>query len=131
MSGRPAACALSAALCVAAAWSLAGPASAGRAPTTIGVKNGVSEFSFTLTRTRVKPGPAIIQYENTGEDPHDVRLQRRGTETVIELPETPPGDVNTFPEVKLKADSRYILWCSLDGHRDAGMEAGLKVKRRR
>ena len=131
MSARLAAGAVSAALCLAAGWSLAGSASAGNGPTTIGVRNGTSEFSFVLTRTKVKPGPALIQYENTGEDPHDVRIQRKGSETVVELPETPPGEINTFPEMRLKADSKYIFWCSLDGHREAGMEADLRVKKRR
>ena len=131
MTQRLAAGALSAALCLAAGWSVAGSATAGGGPTTIGIRNGVSEFSFFLTRTKVKPGPALIQYRNTGEDPHDVMLQRRGSDAVTELPETLPGEVNTFPEMKLKADSKYILWCSLDGHREAGMEAGLKVKKKR
>jgi plastocyanin len=131
MKRRLAAGALSAALCLSAGWSLAGWATAEGGPTTIGIRNGVSEFSFSLTRTKVKPGPALIQYQNTGEDPHDVRLRRRGSDTVIELPETLPGEVNNFPNLRLKRDSKYIVWCSLDGHREAGMETGLKVKKRR
>jgi hypothetical protein len=106
------------------------PASAG-GPTTIGLRNGVSERSFSLSRTRVPPGLAIIQYTNTGEDPHDVRIRRRGSATILELPETEPGGVATFPLMKLKQDSKYIIWCSLDGHRESGMEADLRVRRRR
>jgi plastocyanin len=111
--------------------SLAGSASAGGGTTFVGVRNGSSEFSFLLTRTKVKPGPAIIQYTNTGEDPHDVKIQREGSDVIAELPETPSGEVNTFPEMKLKKSSTYTLWCSLDGHREAGMEAVLKVRKRR
>lgn len=113
------------------AGGFAQPASAGNGPTTIGLRNGASEFSFALTRTRVKPGPAIIQYQNTGEDPHDVQLRRKGSDNVFSLPETLPSEVNTFPEVKLKQGSIYVLWCSLDGHRESGMEADLKVRKRR
>jgi len=108
---------------------LVSKASAGGGPTTIGVRNGTSEFSFALSRTRVAPGPAIIQYHNTGEDPHDVLIQRKGSEVILEIGDTDPGDTNTLPETKLKRDSKYILWCSLDGHRDAGMEAALRVRK--
>ena len=110
---------------------LAIPASAGDGPTTIGVRNGVTERSFSLSRTRVNPGPAIIQYTNTGEDPHDVKIQRKGSATILELPETKPGGVAAFPLMKLRQDSKYILWCSLDGHRESGMEAGLRVRKKR
>jgi plastocyanin len=114
-----------------AAGATAVPASAGDGMTTIGVRNGASEFSFSLSRTKVKPGRALIQYTNTGEDPHDVKIRRRGSQTEAALPETPSGGVNAFPVMKLKANSTYILWCSLDGHREAGMEADLRVRKRR
>ena len=79
MNARPVAGALAGALCLVAGWSLAGSASAGdKPPTTVGLRNGASEFSFTLSRTKVDPGPAIVQYQNTGEDPHDVKILRRG-----------------------------------------------------
>lgn len=123
--------ALAGALLLFGAGSLTGSASAGDSPTPIGIRNGSSERSFSLSRTKVPPGPALIQYTNTGEDPHDVRIQRKGTDKVIELPETASGGVNAFPVMKLKADSKYVLWCSLDGHRESGMEANLKVKKKR
>ena len=123
--------ALAATSLVLAGGGFAIPASAGDGPTTIGVRNGASERSFALSRTRVKPGPALIQYTNTGEDPHDVKIQRKGSETVISLPETPSGEANAFPVMKLRQDSKYILWCSLDGHRESGMEADLRVRKRR
>ena len=115
--------------CGAALW--APPASAeDRRTTTIGVRNGASEFSFSLSRTQVKPGPAIIQYHNTGEDPHDLRVQRKGSPTLLATGLTLPGLFETLPLTKLKADSRYLLWCSLDGHRPAGMEATVRVRKR-
>jgi len=123
--------ALAGTLLLLATGALAGSASAGGDATTIGVRNGTSEFSFSLTRTKVKPGPAIIQYTNTGEDPHDVMIRRRGAENILEIGETLPGDFNTLSVAKLKRDSRYILWCSLEGHREAGMEAVLRVTRKR
>jgi len=131
MKARIVAGALTGALCLVAGWSLAGTATAGEGPTTIGLRNGASEFSFALSRTKVAPGSALIQYTNTGEDPHDVLIQRNGSDDVVAIGETPPGEVNAFPVMKLKAKSKYTLWCSLKGHREAGMEAELKVKKKR
>jgi plastocyanin len=105
-------------------------ASAGDGPTTIGVRNGATERSFSLSRTKVKPGPAIIQYTNTGEDPHDLKVQRKGGSEIWSIGELGPDDVGSISE-RLKKDSKYILWCSLDGHRESGMEAVLRVKKRR
>lgn len=123
--------ALVGALILALAGTLAGSAAAGGGLTTIGIRNGTSEFSFSLSRTKVEPGPALIQYTNTGEDPHDVMVRRRGAQKVLEIGETLPGTFNTLSVAKLRRDSRYVLWCSLDGHRDAGMEAVLRVAKKR
>ena len=35
------------------------------------------EFSFTLSRTTLKPGTAVIELANFGQDAHDLRVQRR------------------------------------------------------
>ncbi len=121
--------ALASALLLVTVGLLASLASAG-GTTTIGVQNGASERSFVLTRSKVPPGPAIIQYTNTGEDPHDLKVQRKGGEVVWEIGELGPDEVGSISE-RLKRDSRYILWCSLDGHRESGMEAVLRVKRRK
>lgn len=103
-----------------------GPASAGET-SIVGVRNGSSEFSFFLSRTVVDPGPSIIQYNNTGEDPHDLKLKRRGDRRIFAVGELEPGGVGQITP-RLKRDSRYELWCSLEGHRDAGMEAVLRVR---
>jgi len=131
MTGTRFAGALAGALILVVAGTLAGSAAAGGGPTTIGIRNGTSEFSFSLSRTKVEPGPALIQYTNTGEDPHDVMIRRRGAENVLEIGETLPGAFNTLAVPKLRSDSRYVLWCSLEGHSDAGMEAVLRVARKR
>ena len=127
--GRTAvALALASALLVVGVGLLASSASAG-GTTTIGVRNGASERSFSLTRSKVPPGPAIIQYTNTGEDPHDLNVRRKGGDVVWEIGELGPNEVGSISE-RLKKDSKYILWCSLDGHRESGMEAVLRVRKR-
>jgi plastocyanin len=129
MNALPRAWALVGALLLLAGGFLAGSASAGRSGTTaIGVRNGATERSFTLTRSKVSPGPAIIQYTNTGEDPHDLKVKRKDSDVEWAIGELEPGGVGSINK-SLKKDSKYILWCSLDGHRESGMEAVLRVKK--
>jgi hypothetical protein len=86
-----------------------------------------TEFRFTLSRRTVKPGPAIVQLAIRGEDPHDLRLVRAGTATVAKVPETLPGGVAEW-RGRLKR-GRWTLYCSLPGHKRAGMRATLTVRR--
>jgi hypothetical protein len=92
------------------------------------------EFRLVLSRGAVKPGPAIVQLVNAGEDSHDLafrRLDRRGRPTggTIRLPETTP---DALSEGRLALRSgRYRLWCTLPGHDSAGMRAALVVRSRR
>ncbi len=88
-----------------------------------------TEFRFTLSRTRVKPGPAIVQLAIRGEDPHDLELVPAGkarTARVAAVPETLPGGVAEWRGKLTKG--RWTLYCSLPGHKRAGMRATLTVK---
>jgi plastocyanin len=106
----------------------AAPASAG--VMAVGVSNTPppDEFGFVLTKTKAGPGPAIIEYTNTGEDDHDLKMKRLGSKRVWELPRLAHGTSDRI-EIDLKPDSRYVLWCSLPDHRERGMEATLRVRR--
>jgi hypothetical protein len=89
------------------------------------------EWDLTVSRTRLAPGPAIVELYNRGEDPHDVRIERRGVERrgskrVVAIPETPSQELSRI-ETTLRPNSRYVLWCSLEGHRELGMEAELRT----
>ncbi len=95
-----------------------------------------SEWRLTLSRAAVRPGPALIQLQNIGEDAHDLRARRirrsrvAGGSTRVPAmasPETPSGELSEV-EVSLRP-GRYRLWCSLPGHRQAGMQATLRVRR--
>jgi hypothetical protein len=92
---------------------------------------GGEEYRLTLSRQTIRSGPALIQFLNRGEDPHDLRLRRIGRTTgyAAKAPETGPGEL-----VQLEArlvPGRYRMWCSIEGHRKLGMRAVLTVKRRR
>jgi hypothetical protein len=81
-----------------------------------------TEFHFTLSRTTLRAGPAVIQLAIRGEDPHDLRIAR----VHLRIPETLPGEVGEW-RGRLKR-GRYKLYCSLPGHAKAGMRAYIRVR---
>ena len=88
-----------------------------------------TEFHFTLSRTTLRAGRAVIQLAIRGEDPHDLRLRKLGgtpKAQISAVPETLPGNVAEWRGKLTKG--RYELYCSLPGHRKAGMHAVLTVK---
>jgi len=87
-----------------------------------------SEFRFTLSRTTVKPGRAIVQLAIRGEDPHDLKLRKLGKvrAQIASVPETLPGGVAEWRGKLSKG--RWELYCSIEGHKQAGMRSVLNVK---
>jgi plastocyanin len=108
--------------------ALAAPAQAA-APSRLLVE--ATEFRFTLSRTTVKAGPAIVQLAIRGEDSHDLRLvpaggRGRASAQPAVVAETLPGAVAEW-RGKLSR-GRWTLYCSLPGHKKAGMRATLTVR---
>jgi plastocyanin len=93
-----------------------------------------SEYDLLLSEAKVAPGRVIVQFLNDGEDPHDLKLQRLGAGgqegPELALGEVEPGSYANL-DTHLRKGTRYVLWCSLTGHRQLGMEATLKVARHR
>jgi uncharacterized cupredoxin-like copper-binding protein len=84
------------------------------------------EFNLTLSRAKIKRGPAIVQMVNRGEDPHDLAFQRIGGGKRRAIAKTLPGDLGEW-EGRLRK-GRYRLFCTLEGHRALGMRATLRVR---
>ena len=109
-------------------FAVAAVGSRSRAPSRLLVSG--DEYSLTLSRKSLNRGPALIQFLNRGEDPHDLRLRRIGASAshTISAPEVRPGGlVELDPHLRA---GRYRLWCSLPGHSRRGMHALLRVTRR-
>ena len=84
------------------------------------------EFWYALSRRVVAPGPAIVEFVNFGEDPHDMRIRRVGGTRVYKTPLVQPGG---YFDVELKlAPGTYRLWCSVANHEALGMKALLTVR---
>lgn len=86
------------------------------------------EFSYVLSRQKVRAGRVIVQVSNRGEDAHNLRLRRNGAKRNRLVPRTEPGSRSEISR-KLKP-GRYYLWCSIADHEQRGMRARLVVKRR-
>ena len=84
------------------------------------------EFSFSLSRSHLPAGEAVIELANFGQDPHDLRVQRLGARHIAGTPVVAPG---SRAELAVKLlPGRYSLWCSIANHRARGMRATLIVR---
>lgn len=86
------------------------------------------EFSYSLSRTKVRSGRVIVELVNHGQDTHDLDIQRIGGTHVFHFPSVLPGQ---FVDRELKlVPGRYKLWCAIADHNELGMHAVLRVVRR-
>jgi len=82
-------------------------------------------LAFTSDEATAEAGDVTINFTNSSPVPHDVKIEDSsgeeigGTETVSEGSES--------AEVTLKPGT-YTFYCSVPGHRQAGMEGTLTVK---
>jgi plastocyanin len=93
------------------------------AATWVGVR--AEEFKLTLSRTSLSAGDAIVELQNFGEDPHDLRIAPAGAPLLASFPEIDPG--TRHKERITFAAGSYKLFCSLPGHESLGMRATLTV----
>jgi plastocyanin len=81
-------------------------------------------LAFDKSDLEAPAGTVRITLENTGQSPHNVALEGAGVDEEGEIVE--PGGGSEV-EGELKAGD-YTFYCSVPGHRDAGMEGTLTVK---
>jgi hypothetical protein len=93
-------------------------------PARLGVS--ASEYHLVLSRPSVKPGVVEIELQNTGEDPHDLRVRRVGGSHTFSVPLTDPGKRRSI-SIRVRP-GRYQLWCSVADHAALGMQAQLRVR---
>lgn len=84
-----------------------------------------TELAFDTTELTSKPGKVTIDFDNPSGIPHNVEIESEGgevlggTETITSSEES--------ATVELEAGT-YTFFCSIPGHREAGMEGTLTVK---
>ena len=86
-----------------------------------------AEYFYVLSRPSVRAGEVAIELNNRGEDPHNLNLREKGSESAPhELPETDSLQRNVA-SFDLPAGD-YRLWCSLPEHEERGMYTTLVVE---
>jgi len=83
------------------------------------------QLAFTSDSASAKAGKVTVNFTNTSPVPHDVRIESSGgeelggTEVISESSESATVDLKP---------GEYTYFCSIPGHRQAGMEGTLTVK---
>jgi plastocyanin len=84
-----------------------------------------SDLAFDTTELTSKPGKVTIDFDNPSAIPHNVEVEDEGGE-VLGGTETISSSEESAT-VELEAGT-YTFFCSVPGHREAGMEGTLTVK---
>jgi plastocyanin len=83
-----------------------------------------SQLKFDKSALSAKPGEITIVMKNPSALPHDVAIEGNGVD--IKGKTVSQGGTSTVT-AKLKAGT-YTFYCSVDNHRQAGMEGTLTIK---
>jgi plastocyanin len=84
-----------------------------------------SELAYTTKSATAKAGNVTIEFDNQQSISHDVAIEDSSGKTVGETELVSAGSANA--EVDLKPGT-YTFFCTVPGHREAGMEGTLTVK---
>jgi len=99
------------------------PAAAGKGPLALAADPG-GQLKFDQMSLAAKAGNVAIDFTNKSPVPHDVTVAK-GTKVLGHTPVI-NGKTVKLP-VKL-APGDYVFYCSVDGHRQAGMQGTLTVQ---
>ena len=81
------------------------------------------QLKFVTDKATGQAGPVTLQMKNTSGTPHDLAIEGNGVNA--KTPVTQNGTVQA--KTTLKAGT-YTFYCSVPGHRQAGMQGKLTVK---
>ncbi len=83
------------------------------------------ELAYTTTEASAKAGKATIDFKNPQSLSHDVAIEDSGGETVGKTDVIGEGETSTTVDLK---PGKYTFYCSVPGHREAGMEGTLTAE---
>jgi plastocyanin len=83
------------------------------------------ELAYTTTEASAKAGKVAVDFKNPQSLTHDVTIEDSGGKEVGKTELIGEGETST--SVNLKSGT-YTFYCSVPGHREAGMEGTLTVK---
>jgi len=92
---------------------------------TLQLEADATEIAYDTTKLSSKPGKVTIDFTNPSSLPHDVAIEDEGGEEL--------GATETLAKAKTSvsvdlAPGTYTFFCTVPGHREAGMEGVLTVR---
>jgi plastocyanin len=82
------------------------------------------DLSFLLTEASASPGRDTFEFVNPQSVPHDVAIEDRNGRTIAKTKKIKEGKTTIAITVK---PGVYVLYCTVPGHRKAGMIGHLTV----
>lgn len=83
------------------------------------------QLAYTTTEATAKAGKVTIEFDNPQSLPHDVAIENSNGKTIGKTEIVTEGTTTAVVDLK---PGTYKYYCSVPGHRDAGMEGTLKVE---
>jgi len=83
------------------------------------------QLAFTTDEATAKAGKVTVDFTNSSPVPHDVAIEDSGGQTIAETEVLSEGSDSATADLK---PGKYTFYCSVPGHREAGMEGTLTVK---
>lgn len=84
-----------------------------------------SGLAYTAKSAEAEAGEVTIDFTNPQAVPHDVAIEDSGGEVIAETEQLTEGSDSTTANLK---PGTYTFFCTVPGHREAGMEGTLTVK---
>lgn len=82
-------------------------------------------LAYTTTEASTGAGNVTLEFDNPQAVPHDVAIEESGGKTVGQTDLITESSTSTTVDLK---PGDYTFYCSVPGHREAGMEGRLTVK---
>ncbi|MGN6202435.1 MAG: plastocyanin/azurin family copper-binding protein [Solirubrobacterales bacterium] len=101
-----------------------GSAEGGGASTTLDVEADPAALAYDTTKLSAKAGEVTVDFKNPSAIPHNVVIEENGKE-VAGFEPISEGEESETADLK---PGTYTFYCSVPGHREAGMEGTLTVK---
>jgi plastocyanin len=92
---------------------------------TLKIETASSGLAFSSATASAEAGNVTVDFDNGQSVPHDVAIETMNGEVLGQTETVAEGEDST--EIELKPGT-YKFFCTVPGHREAGMEGTLTVK---